>query len=118
MKTLRILVVEDDPLLGELLAELLETMGHAVCGVESTEGGAVAAAIRGKPDLLIIDAGLRDGSGISAVEQICDSGFIPHVFVSGDISRIKASRPAAVAVQKPFREFDLIRAIERALETS
>lgn len=118
MKSLSILVVEDDQLLGELLAELLEAMGHTVCGIESTEAGAVAAAFRSKPDLMIIDAGLGDGSGISALKQICDSGFIPHVFASGDISKIKESRPTAVALEKPFRESDLIRAIQRALETS
>ncbi|KAF2988809.1 response regulator (plasmid) [Methylocystis sp. MJC1] len=116
MKALRILLVEDDSMLGELLAETLETMGHEVCGIESSEADAVAAAFRCKPELMIIDALLRDGSGVSAVDQICDAGFIPHFFVSGDISRIKASRPAAVAVQKPFREADLIYAIQRALE--
>ena len=118
MKALRILVVEDDPMLGELLGEMLESMGHRVCGIEFTEGDAVAAAFRCKPDLMILDARLRDGSGVSAVDRICDAGFIPHVFVSGDISGIKASRPGVVAVQKPFREADLIHAIQRAWEAS
>jgi two-component system, response regulator PdtaR len=43
MKTIRILVVEDDPMLGDLLAEMLQTMGHEVCGVETTEADAVTA---------------------------------------------------------------------------
>jgi DNA-binding response OmpR family regulator len=116
MSALRILVVEDEPLLGELLAEMLETMGHEVCGVENTEAEAVASAARCKPDLMIVDAWLRDGSGVSAMEKICKSGFIPHFFVSGDISRITASRRGAVMVQKPFRESDLASAIGRALE--
>ncbi|QGM97301.1 ANTAR domain-containing response regulator [Methylocystis parvus] len=116
MSALRILVIEDEPLLGELLAEMLETMGHEVCGVESTEAEAVAAAARCKPDLMIIDACLRDGSGVSAMDKICDAGFIPHFFVSGDISRIAASRRGAIAVQKPFRESDLATAIQLALE--
>jgi two-component system, response regulator PdtaR len=46
MKTLRILVVEDDALFGMLLAELLAMMGHDVCGIEATEADAVAAAVR------------------------------------------------------------------------
>jgi two-component system, response regulator PdtaR len=118
MKTLRILVVEDDLMLGELLAEMLQTMGHEVCGVENTEADAVTAAFGRKPDLMIVDAWLRDGGGVSAVEKICAAGFIPHFFVSGDISRIKALRPGAVAVQKPFREADLVHAIQRALKAS
>lgn len=118
MSALRILVVEDEPLVGELLAEVLETMGHEVCGVESTEAGAVASAARCKPDLMIVDAWLRDGSGVSAMEKICDAGFIPHFFVSGDISRVTASRRGAIAVQKPFHESDLACAIQRALEAA
>jgi DNA-binding response OmpR family regulator len=118
MTTLRILVVEDDPMLGALLAETLQMMGHEICGVENTEADAVSSAFRRTPDLMIIDAWLRDGSGVSAVDTICAAGFIPHFFVSGDISRIKALKPRAVAVQKPFREADLIHAIRRALKGS
>ncbi|WP_457797238.1 response regulator [Methylocystis sp. S23] len=115
MKRIRILVVEDDPMLGDLLAEMLQTMGHEVCGIESTEPDAVAAARRSKPDLMIIDAGLREGSGVSAAEKACAAGFIPHFFMSGDISRVKVLRPGAIAVQKPFREADLVHAIRLAL---
>ena len=67
-----------------MLAEVLRELGHEVCATEATEAGAVAAAARHKPDLMIVDDQLRRGSGISAVEQITRSGFIPHVFVSGE----------------------------------
>jgi DNA-binding response OmpR family regulator len=116
MKTLRILVVEDDPILGELLAELLQTMGHEVCGVENTEADAVTAALGRQPDLMIIDASLLDGSGVTAAEKICAAGFIPHFFISADISRVKVLTPDTVAVQKPFREADLGHAIQRVLK--
>ncbi len=116
MKTLRILVVEDDPMLGALLAEMLQTMGHEVCGVETTEADAVTAALGCKPDLMIIDAWLRDGSGITAAEKICAARLTPHFFISGDIARIKALRPGVIAVQKPFREADLVHAIQHALK--
>ena len=44
MKALRTLVVEDDAMIGELLAEALEGLGHTVCAVESNVADAVAAA--------------------------------------------------------------------------
>ena len=91
-------------------------MGPEVCGIESTEAEAVTAAFRHKPDLMIIDAWLRDGSGVSAAEKACEPRFIPHIFISGDIAGIKASKPGAIAVQKPFREADLDYAIGCALE--
>jgi CheY-like chemotaxis protein len=114
MNALRVLVVEDDPLIGMLLADILSEMGYQVSAVEATEAGAVATAARGRPDLMIVDAGLREGSGVSAVEKILRNGFIPHVFVSGAIAAIQAQRPGAIVIQKPFRDVDLARAIEQA----
>ena len=52
-----------------------------------------------------------DRSGIYAVEEIRRTGPVPHLFVSGDTSRLKALRPDAVVMQEPFRESDLARAI-------
>jgi len=115
MKALRVLVIEDDALIGMLLAEMLEGMGHDVCAIEPTEAGAVRAAIRCRPDMMIVDARLGDGSGVSAVEKILRAGPAPHVFVTGDPKGVLALRPDAVVIQKPFRELDLARAIQRAL---
>ncbi len=115
MKALRVLVVDDDALIGMLFAGVLEAMGHEVCAIEATEADAVAAAARYKPDLMIVDARLRDGSGISAVEEILRAGWVPHVFVSGETWGIHALKPDAIVIQKPFRDADLNRAIQRAL---
>ncbi len=118
MTALRILVVEDEGTIAMLLAEVLVGMGHEVCAVAASEAEAVAAAARSKPDLMIVDARLGNGSGISAVEKILRAGFIPHVFVSGDAPRVRVLRPGAVAIQKPFREADLARAIRHALDAA
>ncbi|BBK34088.1 hypothetical protein STHU_47220 [Allostella humosa] len=115
MSGLRILVIEDDAVIGLNLSEMLEGLGHAVCGVEATEAEAVAAAERHRPDLMIVDAWLGDGSGVAAVDRICRAGPIPHIFVSGDVAGVKALRPGAEVVEKPFRESDLTRAIHRVL---
>lgn len=115
MRADRVLVVEDDAVIATLLAEVLEGMGHDVCAIEATEADAVAAANRCRPDLMIVDARLGDGSGVSAVEEILRAGFVPHVFVSGDALRVQALRPGALVIQKPFRESDLARAIQHAL---
>ena len=118
MKALRVLVVEDEILIGMLLADTLGAMGYEVCAIEATETGAVAAAARCNPDLMIVDARLRDGSGVSAVEEILRTGWVPHVFISGETSTILALRPGAIVIQKPFRDIDLNRAIRRALDAA
>ncbi len=118
MRALRVLVVDDDALIGTLLAEMLTETGHEICGIEATEAGAVTAALRCHPGMIIIDVRLGTGSGISAVDKILRSGYVPHVFVSGDPSGVQALRPFAVCVRKPFREADLARAMQRALASA
>jgi CheY-like chemotaxis protein len=119
MKNLRVEIIEDDGLVALLLATLLEQMGHEVCATASTEAAAIEAAHRCEPDLLIADARLRFGSGISAVEEILRTrGRMPCVFVSGDTAGITARLPAAITLRKPFAQAALAKAIESALEAA
>ena len=117
MKALRVLVIEDDALIAMLLAEQLSDMGHDVCGTAATEDEAVLAAAHHRPDLMVVDAGLGRGSGVSAVEEICRAAPLPlpHVFISGDTERVRLRRPNAVVIGKPFRPAELARAIEIAV---
>jgi DNA-binding response OmpR family regulator len=96
----------------------LMTYFIAPIGVSLTEGGAVAAAVRRKPDLMIVDASLRDGNGVTAVQDILRNGFVPHAFISGDIARVQGLMPNAIVVQRPFLEPALARAIQETLATS
>ena len=118
MKPLRILVVEDDALGAAALAELLEMQGHSVCAIVATESDAVAAASRFKPEMMIVDAQLREGSGIGAVDRIQRRRLVAHVFVCGDALRIRMLRPCATVIQKPYFERDLTSAIQRALDAA
>jgi len=118
MAKLRVLIVEDDALIAMLLEELLTGMDHEVCATASTEAQAVAAAMQHRPDLMIVDEGLKEGNGVAAVEEILRAGPMPHVFVSGSPGRIQAHRPRAVVLQKPFREADLVRAIQAACDAA
>ena len=110
------MVVEDEGMIATLLADVLEGMGHKVCAIEATETAAVAVALCCKPEMMIVDARLGRGSGVSAVEQILRVRFVPHVFVSGDALRVKLLRPSAIVMQKPFRESDLAGAMQSALD--
>ena len=99
-----------------MLCELaLAEMGHSVCAIEATEDGAIAAAVRLKPDLMIVDESLREGSGTAVVRSILRDGFVPHIFASGDIAGVRALMPRAIWIQKPFLEHELARAIQLAL---
>jgi two-component system, response regulator PdtaR len=112
---LRILVIEDDMLIGMLFSETLVSMGHQVCAIAVNEHEAVTAARDHVPDIMIVDAKLGQGSGIAAVDDIIADAFIPHVFVTGDKPGVLELRPQAVVVEKPFHVRDLADAIELAM---
>ncbi len=116
MGALRVLIIEDETLIALLFEEVLAELGHEVCAIERTEAGAIAAAGRCRPELIIADVRLHDGSGIAAVNAILSAGFVPHIFVSGDVLERKRLHPAAGVLQKPFMETQLVEAIERAIE--
>jgi hypothetical protein len=84
-------------MIGMLLAEMLELMGHEVCALERTEAHAVAAAIQCK----------RSKEYVPLLP-------VPHLFASG----AWALRPDAVMIQKPFREATSQGGIQRALDAA
>ena len=117
-ESLRILVVEDDALLATTLGEMLVRIGHNVCATAATQTDAIDAAFRHQPDLMIVDYSLRQGTGTSAVDEILRGGPLPHFFLSGNAWRVRAIRPDAVILQKPFRTTDLTKAIDTALKVA
>jgi CheY-like chemotaxis protein len=118
MAKLRVMIVEDNALIADLLGELIEALGHEVCATECSESGAVAAARQFKPDLMIVDVHLQDGTGIGAVETILAASHIPHIFVTGDAQAVRMLKPEATVVQKPYFELDLVLAISSALKST
>jgi DNA-binding NtrC family response regulator len=116
MKSLRILVAEDDDLISELLAEVLVCLGHSVCGIEITEEGLIKAAQRLKPCLMIVDKQLAMGCGIAAIDAIIRERYIPHILVSGNIAAIAAIRPNAIMLAKPYNQSGLSQAISLAVD--
>ncbi len=114
MNQLRILVVEDDMAVATMLAEKLEALGHDVCAIDMTESDAVVSVCRFRPDLVVIDPWLGDGSGVTELDRHQVSA-VPQLFVSSDVPSVEESHPGAVVVEKSCQEHDLARAIRRAL---
>ena len=112
---LTILLVEDDPLIGLLLGEMLASLGHTVCPLAETEAAALIAVSVHHPDLMIVDAKLGDGSGVAVMTEILQTRFVPHIFMSGNPGLLRQQRPDAIFLQKPFDERALLRAMHNAL---
>ena len=116
---LRILVVEDDPDLLELMLIRLERAGHRAAGV-----GTGAAALQhctgpAPPDLLLLDVGLPDLDGfelLAAVRAAARDAAPKAIFVTGragDEVEHRCRAMGAGYLVKPFGTETLIRAIDR-----
>ncbi|NTU42010.1 MAG: sigma-54-dependent Fis family transcriptional regulator, partial [Nitrospirales bacterium] len=120
MEQARILVVDDDKNLLELLAMRLEAAGYDAVPA-SREEEAISAASEGPFDLAILDLQLRDTDGISLMEKIrAITPDLQAIILTayGTIeSAVEAMRRGAFTyLTKPFDPQELLLQIERALE--
>lgn len=115
----RILVVDDDPGVGESVRLLLESIG---CQVELLTRGSdgLARAQSGEFDLLITDLRMPDCDGLSIIRSVKEAGIdMPMILMTSFSSidtAIEALRGGALDyIIKPFSNDDFRHAVERAL---
>lgn len=78
----RLLVVEDEPTILELLSGSLRFAGFDVV-TAATGAEAIRAAVRARPDLVLLDVMMPDGDGFDVVRQIRSGGpRIPVIFLT------------------------------------
>jgi len=115
----RILVIEDEPIIALDLQTIVTDMGHSVTGVARTHKGAVEQALRERPDLILSDIQLADGSsGIEAVNEILTSASdIPVIFITAYPERLlTGDRPEpAFVITKPYSEAQVQSAVSQAM---
>jgi CheY-like chemotaxis protein len=117
----RLLLVEDDYLIG-LNAEMsLSDAGYEVLGVAATGEEAVALAEAARPDLVLMDIRLANGSsGLWAAAEIFRRFEIRSLFVSAhadERTREQGNRDASPVgwLAKPYSSEELLSAVTKAL---
>jgi DNA-directed RNA polymerase specialized sigma24 family protein/CheY-like chemotaxis protein len=108
----RVLIIEDEAVIAMDLSDIVTGAGHDVCATETTASGAVAAAKRERPDLVLADIQLADGSsGIDAVRDILASFEVPVIFITAFPARLlTGERPEPTfLITKPYSP-DMVRA--------
>jgi AmiR/NasT family two-component response regulator len=115
---LRILVAEDETIIRLDLCELLRRTGFAVCAEARDGVEAVELARSERPDLAVLDVKMPNLDGIEAARRILDERPIPIVMLTANNQQELESRAVEAGVfgylVKPFRESDLLPAIETA----
>ena len=71
---MRILVVEDDPIIALGLARRLGGLGHQVVGPAGSVAAALDMARTGVCDLYLLDVSLPDGDGIELARELSEHG--------------------------------------------
>jgi len=101
---LRILVVEDEALTPMQIEMLIEEGGHILAGTATTADEAIALVQEARPELVLIDLRLGDGSsGLEVARAVREVGGITSAFMTANARQIGDDLEGAVAViAKPF----------------
>lgn len=110
-RTARILIVEDEPLVAFDTEHFLVTEGYSIAATVDSVATALAAIEADNGiDLVLVDVGLADGTGL-AVAEAARQNAIEVLFVTGNLPEA-AHRMAAGCLTKPYPQRDLVEAIE------
>lgn len=120
-QTFRILIVDDDPVVGDALKVVLESNGYEVVLVDNGRAGIMEANSR-RFALGIIDLFLSDISGLQAIRTIkTKQPEFPIILITGNGTpkAFAAARRLGVLgiLEKPFRPDDILELITRAIQT-
>ncbi|CAM3382343.1 response regulator [Bordetella sputigena] len=116
----RILVVDDEVGIRELLSEILYDEGHTVELAENA-AQARAARLRSRPDLVLLDIWMPDTDGVSLLKEWGSQGLLdmPVIMMSGHATidtAVEATRIGALDfLEKPITLQRLLKTISAAL---
>lgn len=117
----RVLVVEDDPDIRNVLRTLLESAGFRVALAGTAERGVIEARAN-RPDAVLVDLGLPDRDGQRLIREIREFATVPIVVLSArsaETEKIAAlDHGADDYVTKPFNAGELLARLRAALRRS
>jgi len=116
---LSVLVVDDEPMMVELLSRTLRDLGHDVVATGQNGEEAVELARKHRPDLIVIDYAMPVMDGMAASEIIMREMPVPIVLSTGrtDDGTLQRARKADIHsyLVKPFHREQLKTAITMAM---
>ena len=110
---LDVLIVDDDDLVADAIADGVRLAGYTVCGVAGTVDDAVELMRHHRPRLALIDVDLGEGDdGIDVARQLLEIAPLTVIFVTGYPDKIRQTDVGTAWMEKPYRVLDLINALE------
>jgi len=120
-RELKVLLIEDSPLLSDRIMELLSDMeGIISCGAVATESAAIEAIDLQSPDVILLDLRLKEGTGFSVMRHVKHTSKPPIVIVVTNYALPQYRKEAEALGARFFldksQEFDLIPAMLATLQ--
>jgi DNA-binding LytR/AlgR family response regulator len=118
--SVKILVVEDEMIIGAKISMQLTSLGYEVTGILPRGDEAILHLEQNKPDIVLLDINLKGTiDGIETAKQIHQKHKTPIIYITANsdeatFNRAKSTKPFAF-IAKPFKQLDLQRAIELAI---
>lgn len=118
--SLRILIVEDEPIISDDIESTLLSNDYDVAGKAYSSTQALDMLLTRYPDLVLLDIAMKgDKDGINIATIIREKYHIPFIFLTSysdkvTLDRAKPTMPYGYIV-KPFKDRDLITAIEMGM---
>lgn len=120
MTQFKLLIIEDDKVLGSHLTERLDKENYQCTWVRSCEECRKLRAQWSSYDLVIVDVGLPDGSGFDLAAEIRTMASVPLVFMtaqSDSENRLRGYELGAEEfIPKPFHLRELLIRVKHVLE--
>lgn len=114
----RVFIIEDEPLIAASLSQLVKSLGHSIAGIAVTRTQAVEAVLAARPDLILADIQLADGSqGTDAVLEIWSNFSVPVIFITAFPERMLTGSPGepTFLIPKPFKPAQVKAVVTQAL---
>ncbi len=116
----RVLVIDDDPQILELIEIILADEGHEVTTLASAQE-ALEVVSANRPDLVLLDIVMRSRHGLDVLSELRKTApHVPVVLLSGAVTQVTDMPDIARAlgahdfIEKPFDAQRLIEVVERA----
>ena len=121
MRSINILIVEDEPITAKILAQDLQQAGYRIVGVVDSGRQAIQQIAATKIDLVLMDIVLKgEMDGITISKQIKANYNIPLIYLTSlsdraTLKRARETKPSGYIV-KPYNVDDLKATIESAVQ--
>jgi DNA-binding NtrC family response regulator len=114
MTATRVLLVEDDRDVADLLVHVLHDAGYAV-DLVSTVAGAMQRLAERRYGLVISDWRLADGDGVAVADRAADLGMKTAILSGYALAMPKEIATRHEIWMKPMRPRELVAAVERCI---